>query len=302
MGKYHNNLGSGNQRKSRRHQRQVIRERNYFFIQRNKLPYINLSRHAGGRTYYGMLALQITALQKIFIGCGEIEKKENQLYDTFSYVKKELGKKTPTIPGSSIKGSIYHHLSALLDEESMEFYKAKNQKTRIFFSDFPIITDGKLKEEIIAARFKPQIQGGERKFYKKKDTAHGRLTPGEIKNLKAIENLLLLEKGNSFRGFIHFHRLDEVALALLALSMGILPENRFNFKIGGAKNRGKGLIKLDLLEDDSYYSVKMIHAVKTRAKPYRNLAPVLKSTVAGLKKDNPKIDGILKIIREEYRQ
>ena len=76
-----------------------IKEKNYFYLFSDELPNIDLSRYTDKtvKSYHGKLFLDIIALQDIFIGCGEIEKTHNRLYDTFSYVKKDTKKKTKEI-------------------------------------------------------------------------------------------------------------------------------------------------------------------------------------------------------------
>lgn len=90
--------------------------KNYFFIYDREHPQIDLLRYKSsrGQEYYGKLFLSIAALQEIFIGSGEIDKKDKHLYDVFSYVRTGRDQWTWNIPGSSLKGCIYTHLAMFL--------------------------------------------------------------------------------------------------------------------------------------------------------------------------------------------
>jgi hypothetical protein len=161
--------------------KKLFKEKNYFFLLGNELPHIDLSRYTPGKNYYGKLSLDITALQDIFIGCGEIEKTNNKLYDTFTYVKKDKENKNLNIPGSSLKGSVLTNMLMFLQLDSVDFFSAKKDKAKVFFSDFPMTTSYELSPQTIPARFGPQNKAipphAQLKLYLKDDPAHGNLSP-----------------------------------------------------------------------------------------------------------------------------
>ncbi|MGD2089709.1 MAG: hypothetical protein PVH61_26270 [Candidatus Aminicenantes bacterium] len=284
--------------------KKLIKEKNYFFLFSKELPHIDLSRYTPGKNYYGKLFLDITALQDIFIGCGEIEKTNNKLYDTFTYVKKDTEKKTLNIPGSSLKGSVLTNMLMFMQLDSVEFFSAKKDKARVFFSDFPMTTSYDLSPQTIPARFGPQNKAvpphAQLKLYLKDDPAYGNLSPQEKKELPAFENILTIKKGSGFSGFINFKLVNEFQLTLLVLALGCLPEHRFNFKIGGAKNRAIGLIKIEINHEKSFYSENLINTSKDHALPFKNLESTLLSTVSRLKQDFPKLVEVLEKIQGEY--
>jgi len=95
---------------------EIIKEKNYFFLMKDELPYINLDKYPADKKYYGKIYLIVTALQELFIGSGQVESSSKKLYDAFTYSKRDPEKKTLTIPGSSFKGTILTNLSMFLNQ------------------------------------------------------------------------------------------------------------------------------------------------------------------------------------------
>jgi CRISPR/Cas system CSM-associated protein Csm3 (group 7 of RAMP superfamily) len=289
-------------------QSEPIREKNYFFIKRDDIPFIDLSRdeYCSGKKYYGKLFLTITALQDIFIGIGEIEMSDKQLYDAFSYIKRDPQKKILNIPGSSLKGTVLTNLALFLKSSSTHFMCWKDGASSVFFSDFPIIATCELAPKTIPARFGPNIKAvprdAELKLYLKDDPAYGNLSASEIRELQATENILTVKKGSCFTGFINFKLLNEYELTILVLALGCLESHCFNFKIGGAKNRGMGLIKMEIDPEKSFYSENLKDASKEKGLSYKSLEEKLLLNMSKLKHDFPKIEKILQKMKGEYDQ
>ncbi|MCP4156816.1 MAG: hypothetical protein GY757_54390, partial [bacterium] len=228
-------------------------EKNYFFVDSGDLPGIYLKEPAAGGTYFGKLQLTVTAQQDIYIGSGEVEEYNNRLYDSFSYSKKagsEAGEPVPekgfTLPGSSMKGSVLTNLFLFLTEASTGFYSPplrSDEPAKVFFSDFPITAGYESKAKTIPGRFNPRIPPPDTatlKMYRKDDLAYANLSKEDWKALQSKENILTIAKGCTFEGFINFKLLSLEQLLFLVLALGCFEENRYCFKVGGAKNRGMG--------------------------------------------------------------
>ena len=309
--------GSGYSGPGKKHgglpRRNRIIEKNYFFINSDQLPNIDLRETAAGgavKTYFGKLLLTVTALQDLFLGSGEIKECNKRLYDDFSYLKKEAGHpvKTFNLPGSSMKGCILTNLYLFLNECSTGFFSPSTKKNsddmaKVFFSDFPIVNVSESKPQTIPGRFKPQILPPERtrlKMYRKDDRAYGNLTPDELRKLQAKENILTVKKGSRFRGFINFKLLSLHELLFLLLSLGCFKDHHFYFKVGGAKNRGMGVVKMELDMDKSYYANEFKELSLRKQRRFRELEPGLISELAQLKQRYSRIHNAVKIMQDEY--
>jgi len=280
-------------------------EKNYFFIYDNEHPQIDLlqDKYSREETYYGKLFLSITALQDIFIGSGEIDRRATQLYDVFSYVLTGSGKKTWNIPGSSLKGCIFTHLSMFLKTRSTDFLSAKEGPAKVFFSDLPMISETEALPKEIRARFSPKAvpENVILKLYKKK-YQNDSLPQGKYPSETGVEIIQAIQTDNRFEGQLHFKQLDEFQIALLVLALGNFPGNSFNFKIGGAKNRTMGLVRLEIDFEKSFYSHTLNDISIKKIFPFESLKPNLEKTLSQLKQDFPALDPIIKKIQKEYRQ
>jgi hypothetical protein len=279
--------------------------KNYFFIYDREHPRIDLLRKGSsrGQNYYGKLFLSITALQDIFIGSGEIDKNARQLYDAFTYVMTGSGKQAWNIPGSSLKGCIYTHLALFLQSRSMDFFSAKESPAKVFFSDLPMApgTNAAIKE--IPARFSPRAvpEDAMVKLYKKeyrKDT----LPQGSYNTDPGQERLQAIRVGSRFEGHLHFKQLDEYEITMLVLALGSMPGSSFNFKIGGAKNRAMGLVRLQVDFEKSFYARTLKDIAVKNVLPFAGLKPGLEKTLSKLKQEYPALDLLLKKIQGEYGQ
>jgi len=134
----------------------------------------------------------------------------------------------------------------------------------------------------------------------KDDPAYSHLSPAEIEERQAIERILTVKQGSRFEFFINFKLLSEYELAFLFLSLGIMPGHRFNFKIGGAKNRAMGLIKVDIDANKSYWTEKLGEVAEEKGQPFQNLESRLLELVTKFKQDFPKMETLLKKIQGEY--
>lgn len=302
-------LFKGNQQRARRNGGSPkFMEKNYFFLKKGELPRIDLSRFTSAQRYYGKLFLTVTALQEMFIGSGEIDEHQQRFFDAFSYVKKQPGHQVKlfSIPGSSMKGSVLTNLQMFLELRSTDFFSAQEGMAKVYFADCTIDTIDAAVLESFPERHEPKRKmippAAEIKLYLKDDAAYGKFTSRELKLEKNDKNeyIQAVKKGSRFNGFINFKTLTRYEMAFLVLSMGSLPGHLFNFKIGGAKNRGMGLVRVAIDWHRSFVSENLLNATAANGTPLRELEPQLVSTVSGIAEANPKLAGIVKKMQEEY--
>lgn len=280
-------------------------ERNYFFIYDNEHPQIDLfqAKYKGKETYYGKLFFSLTALQDIFIGGGEIDKKDNRLVDMFSYVVTGGGGKTWNIPGSSLKGCIFRHLLMFLNESSTDFFSARKGMAKVYFSDLPMIPGTEAFRKEIAARFSPR-QVPENVLFKlyKKEYKKDILPRGLYATEPGVESIQAIRAGARFEGQLHFKELDEYQITLLLLALADFPGYRFNFKIGGAKNRAMGLVSLTIDYEKSFYAHTLKDIAVKKILPLADLKRSLADAFMRLKQDYPALEMIIKKMQGEYGQ
>jgi len=203
--------------------------------------------------FTGRLSLKLKTLSSIFIGSGTVEiTQDNQQYLTFARLNGEI-----VIPGSSLKGDIRQYAEALslsCFDASCEgnalcpacriFGSSKaSLQGRVSFRDAKLLS-GETKIITIAQRWEPRIKyDNGRKFYYHKDP--------QIKT-QDKERIEVVEERGEFAFFVDFLNLEGWELGLLLLAMGVAPQKEFPLKIGGGKNRGLGLVKLELNLDKSF--------------------------------------------------
>jgi hypothetical protein len=174
---------------------------------------------------------------------------------------------------------------------------------KVFFSDFPIVNGSDSKPQTIPGRFTPRRNpppNARLKMYRKDDIAYGKLIQDELRELQAKENILTVKKGSRFKGFINFKLLSLHELLFLVLSLGCFKDHCFCFKVGGAKNRGMGLVKTEIDIEKSFYAngFKDLSLGKHRA--LKELEPGLVSELSQLKQRFSRIDNAVKIMQDEY--
>ncbi len=290
-------------------QRRNIKEKNYFYIKNNQLPGIAITEPAGGKPYFGKLQLTVTALQDIHVGSGDLHEESMRLYEGFSYYKNDPRdpKRVFTLPGSTMKGCILTHLLMFLRDSATGFYNAGTRRdsdpmVKVFFSDFPIVAGGEPKPRTIAGRFNPRIHppaDAVLKMYLKDDPAHDDISRADWQALPAKENILTIKKGARFSGFVNFNSLSLQQLLFLVLSLGCLPGHRYCFKIGGARNRGMGLVSMSLARD-SIFAGRLMELVFGNHRPFADVLPQLAMELETFKRRYKNIETVLGIMRRQY--
>lgn len=201
--------------------------------------------------YSGKLTLTLQTEQDFLIGSGEVEIRNNRQYLSFARIHNS---NKIVIPGSSLKGATRTYVEALSpscisteqnackkDDKpcpACAIFGKQDYQGRVFFKDAELI-NGKLNnnKEIVQRR-PPRISCLGRRFYY---FAEPQKVLGRQKELIEV-----VEKGAKFKFEIEFTNLYGWELGLLLLSMGTDTENTkdFSLKIGGAKNRKCGKVKI----------------------------------------------------------
>ncbi|MEW6457056.1 MAG: RAMP superfamily CRISPR-associated protein [Acidobacteriota bacterium] len=210
-----------------------------------KLPFVEHS-FIHKNNFSGQLFIRIIAESDLFIGAGEAEVKNNKQVIKFARVGDKI-----VIPGSSLKGTIRIYSEALspscLDANcdgddfcpTCRIFGAKNYQGRIFFND-TISSNAKSKEAVeIFQRWGPRewkaCEG--RKFY---FFDHPNLSQGRKERIETIK------KDAQFDSSIEFTNFENWELGLFLLSMGCDKNHMFSLKLGGAKNRKHGKVRIEL--------------------------------------------------------
>jgi len=279
--------------------------KNYFHIFNNELPRVDLMRYnekASGK-YYGKLFISITPVQDMFIGMGEIGRTSGSLYDMFSYRTVQKDIKTWNIPGSSLKGCIFAHLYMFLatDPKDNHHFNRTDLPARVFFSDLPFAAGQEPILKDISARFEPNSKvtplNAVLKLYKKEyqndSTFQGE--PGK-------EKIQAIKAGSKFEGYVHFKDLNEYEIAMLILAFGSFPDHSFLFKIGGAKNRGMGLVRFRVDFEKSIYASSLKEIFESKTLPLTKFKDKLIQSFLRIKQDYSCVERMIKRMQEEYGQ
>lgn len=281
--------------------------------------------------YWGCLNLIVTGLEQLFIGSGAVDLDGNgQMYQCFVQRDGQF-----ILPGSSFKGALRAVVEALSpscivviegktanrnygkicrvrrDRTTLELcpacglFGAAGYRGRLSFSEGRTL-QGTPKIMEIPQRTKPHYCGPNgkadpcdstfvwRKFYTRES---------ECKAPREIERLQVLREAR-FALEVGFQNLREWELGLLVLSLGIAPDHEFNWKLGGAKNRGRGLIQveLDASQGSIYAQGKDWFFQRTSSVSRDFLKQVTQTYLNHLdkKRVRSQVEDNLKKLREEY--
>lgn len=238
-------------------------------VRRNQVPTHNCIE---GANYYGCLNLRIEGIDPLFVGSGAVDlDNQGRMYQCFAQRDGQF-----ILPGSSFKGALRAIVEALSpsciaiiegrdesrnygnicrgDQTSLQLCPAcgllgaAGYRGRLNFSEGRA-SAGTPEVVTIPQRTSPRYCGPRgalnpchstfawRKFYTKESQCRAPQQQEErIQVLK--EAIFALEVG--------FQNLQEWELGLLVLGLGIAPDHKFNWKLGGAKNRHKGLVRVTL--------------------------------------------------------
>ncbi len=266
-------MSTPNTRRAQARQAEIIEEHCFLWLQtlepiRQSVP---THDHIQEENYWGCLNLMIEGLDPLFVGSGAVDlDDQGQMYQRFVQRDGQF-----VLPGSSFKGALRAVAEALspscivvIDEERAKkeynkicgvrrdrttlelcpacgLFGAAGYRGRLSFSEGRAL-QGTPKIVEIPQRTPPRYCGPNgkadpcdltfawRKFYTRESECKA---PQEKERLQVLsEARFTLEVG--------FQNLREWELGLLVLSLGIAPGHEFNWKLGGAKNRHKGLIQV----------------------------------------------------------
>lgn len=247
-----------------------LQQKGFFWVEALKPQWGEVPSQNSLEGIWGQLRLRLVAGSPLFVGSGEIGVDgEGRTYFQFARCYDRY-----IIPGSSLKGAV-RGLAELLSPSCMAVVDDRSYRKRCFatkqrpplslcpacgifgapgyygrvgIEDAPVDKGfTRLIEQIDhrteARRFGPSPDR-ERAFSYRKLYSRD---PAQQTWYREKERLEVL-RGVTAEVLLYFRQLREWELGLLTLSLGIAPEHEFAFKLGGGKNRGMGLVKLQFLE------------------------------------------------------
>lgn len=243
---------------------------NFDIIEFNKAEFYNTDKAKKS----GMIKLEITAIDDIYIGSGFFGVDNKKSYkETIKMNGKAV------IPGSSIKGCVRNlariiSFSCLSNMDKVDgkgndktYYRVSNEnknnivcggnsgrrciacdmfgmmgrKSKIDFQDM-ISDNAKYKIKEMNVQFSPNIKDSK---YQSNNIIKGRKlyrNHCELYKAELRESVELIESGAVFEGKVYFRNLTDEEIALLCFALG-LGEN-INIKLGGYKNDGCGQVQV----------------------------------------------------------
>jgi len=226
--------------------------------------------HSQFSELWGRLTLHIKLVTPLFVGSGGVGIQDGRMFYRFASSEGNL-----IIPASSLKGALRSMVEALSPsclgvikdgkyEDACQvddpldlcpacgLFGALGYQGRLTFEDAYCQPDAQTQVVAFKQRSSPRWAAADtemwrdakrsfnwRKFYTRDLPAGSRLIPQD----ERVEQVL---DGATFETGIMFRSLRPWELGLLLLSMGIVPGCEFNWKLGGGKNRGLGLVRFNL--------------------------------------------------------
>ena len=200
--------------------------------------------------YSGVLGLTIKAITPVFVGTGNVEIDSLGIYLQLAKVNG-----IPVIPGSSLKGVIRSTAEALSPSclgakcdpkgklcPACSIFGTTGRKagyqSRVFMED--VILDGTPTEflEVISIdeRWSPQLDHPDsRKFF-----------PHYSQVKIGRDRVEVVKTGAIFKSTLRFFNLEKWEIGLLLLSLGVSSTYLFFLKLGGAKGKGLGSVKISI--------------------------------------------------------
>lgn len=219
---------------------------NYFWVKEPQARNFSLDRW-DQNALSGFLRFTLRTLQPLHVGSGKVTPRGQSLYQEFYQHHGQ-----PVIPGSSLKGVVRHHLITLVGEKNAkEIFGSTKRASRVFFSDALPISKVTLQTGEIPQRWSPRIPpppGYHAKYYAAEARPQDLQRDKEDRDKEDVEAVPV---GARFRFTVTFRNLSEFELGALLVALGLDPDRRRGFKLGGGKGYGFGLVWADL---DSEYS------------------------------------------------
>jgi len=221
--------------------------------------------HEGLNYLWGYLEMELTTLTPLFVGSGEVGIEGGQMY--FRFARREGHY---IVPGSSIKGavrSLAEMLSpscmAVVDDRDYQgqckaddslmlcpvcgLFGALSYRGRLTFED-AVIPSPQSDHVTIFQRTEPRYAAPESEAERDKSFEFRKFYRGPAQSARTQdhERLEVLKQGLSCPLLIRLSNVQDWEAGLLILSLGAAPGMEFNWKLGGAKNRGFGLVTVCL--------------------------------------------------------
>lgn len=221
--------------------------------------------HDGLNHLWGYLEMELTTITSLFVGSGEVGVEGGQMYLRFAQREGHY-----ILPGSSIKGavrSLAEMLSpscmAVVDDRDYQgqckaddslmlcpacgLFGALSYLGRLTFED-AVISNPQSAYITIFQRTEPRFAAPESEVEREKSFEFRKFYMGlaQRARIQDHERLEVLKPGLFCPLLIRLSNVQDWEMGLLILSLGAAPGMEFNWKLGGAKNRGFGLVSLRL--------------------------------------------------------
>ncbi len=217
------------------------------------------------RGLYGRLSMTLTCQTPLHIGSGSPILIQNRLVAGVAAVR-AAGRLVPIIPGSSLKGAVRAVVEAITPScervaitkvdacrgsdalcPACRVFGAPGWKALIGFGDLAPEGADWLRPQRVAQRY------SHRNAPRRGRRLYGSEPEDPLPDKD--EDLVVVEPGTRFRGALYLDGIDRVGLGLVLLALGATADGLPHLRIGGGKNRGLGIVHVEIGSQKIYPSL-----------------------------------------------